>query len=468
MSKILKYDSGVLSYPSSTNMGGYSYDLTERQSTYPPCREIFKQFKNIELSPEASKLKRIFDERDSEELKVVPYSGLKPEQNEGVAILLRNKRSILCDEVGQGKTLQALTVASVLNGPTLYITKKTLISQVQEEVLNWYPNIQHQIDIINYEQASNYIKNKYTLLIIDEAHSVKNKAAKRSKIIAKIAHKTEYLIMLTGTPIEKSPSDIWHLMNLLDRKMWSSYWRWINYFTEYDELPNGIRVNQRPKNIEVFKSTLTDYYIRRISERTKPIFIDVEVKLYKTQLELYKLVKKEAYIPQYDLTIPNEISRLIYLRQLAIESSWLTNNESESVKIDKCVELINIHINDNIVIFSSFVRPLEVLYSKLSHKAHLFKTGEDISFNENKIILLTFQSGGTGLNLQAASICIMLDIPQSSITFTQAIGRLDRIGQTVIPTFYNILALNTVDKRVNKLMETKLDNVKKLVTRTDR
>jgi len=360
-----------------------------------------------------------------------------------------------------------------LGGNILYITKKTLITQVEEEIRKWYPNIvihtnlqssSPGIYVTNYEQLSlmdrKELKRRRKLLIIDEAHSVKNRTAKRSKMVALVAHNSEYLILLTGTPIEKLPNDMWHLMHLLDKDIWSSYWRWANYFTDYDVLPSGVRVNIKPKNVNVFHSILTSYYIRRESNRPTPNYIDVPVKLYKSQRDLYDLINKEAYIPPYDLTIQNEISRQVYLRQLAIESSWLTGDTNESAKLNKCDELIQKHLNENIVIFCSFNRPLEILHNSITH---LYRTGDVIDFNTKPILLMTYQSGGTGLNLQDAHIAILLDLPQSSIIFQQAIGRLNRIGQQITPTFYIIRADNTIDKRVNKLMENKLEVFKDLV-----
>lgn len=476
---MLELKDNVLVYPSKLNRGGYSYDLTEHNSTYPPCRHILNQFKGS-LGQSAQKLLDKFTEFDNELIPYVEYPNLTDAQNEGVAQMLYNKRVILCDEVGNGKTLQALTVAHVLNGNTLYITKKTLIKQVEEEVRRWYPNmvihenIQNSspgIHVTNYEQLSKLQRSELTkkrkLVIIDEAHSAKNKESIRSKMMALTAHNSEYLIMLTGTPIEKTPNDMWNLMTMLDKNMWSSYWRWASYFTEYDVLPNGIKINPRPKNIESFHSILKSYYIRRESERPKPVFIDVPVKLYKSQQVLYNLIKKESYIPQYDLTIPNEISRLIYLRQLCIESSWLTNEFGESVKLVEAIKLIDRLIEENkvIVVFSSFNRPLERLHN-IYPDSHLYKTGDSIDFNKSPILCMTYQSGGTGLNLQESHTVILLDLPQSSIIFQQAIGRVDRIGQLIIPTFYVLRAEGTVDMRVNKQMEAKLINFKELVRAT--
>ncbi len=444
---------------------GYSYDKTERL-IYPPLDELLGIYR--------------------EPVKPYPlkYNNLTTDYQEyGIQFILNRQRVILGDSVGSGKTIQALLAADECKGSVLYVTKKTLITQVQNEVYKWtkslivtdyyIPQPKH-ILVINYEALTKLDpKSKWDFVIYDEAHLLKNRDARRSALAARYASKSTYLVLMTGTPIEKDPRDLWHLMHMLDCHKYSSYWRWYNYFIDFDEITNRrgdkIKINETPKNIDILHKLLKPYYLRRVFDRSEPQFITINVELYPEQRKLYKLFEKENYIAKYDKEISNELTRQVYLRQIACDPTALINEQnSKSIKIDAVVELLDSLPSDsNVVVFSSFRQPVARLCNLLGGTAFLYLDNPDIDaanvFDSYRLLFSTFSAIGTGTNLQKADICVIMDLPQSSTVLNQAIGRIKRMGQTKQPLFYILHAIDTIDQHINELMDVKQDNFKQIV-----
>lgn len=443
---------------------GYSYDKTEK-FVYPPLDDLY----GIYLEP-ISGSKAVYHQQTTE------Y------QNYGISFILDRKRVILGDSVGSGKTIQALLAAECTHSSVLYVTKKTLINQVKEEVYKWTKNLivsdyyipqECHILVINYEALTKLDpKAKFDFIIFDEAHLLKNRDARRSELASRLASKSKYLVLMTGTMIEKDPRDIWHLMHLIDHKKYASYWRWYNYFIDYEEITNrrgdNVRINEKPKNIDILHKLLKPYYLRRVFDRTEPQFITINVELYPKQRQIYKKFETSGYVAQYDKEIQNELTRQVYLRQIACDGSGLLNEVLPSIKIDTVFELISdLPVDSKIVVFSSFRQPVARLCNLLGVQAYLYLDNPDIDaanvLDRYRVLCSTFSSLGTGANLQKADICVIMDLPQSSTVLNQAIGRIKRMGQTKQPIFYILHANDTIDQHINELMEIKQENFKNIV-----
>ncbi len=463
MSKRIDNSVVKLDYQHETIPSGYSYDKTEKYA-YPPLEELTDiWYAHVESEAEYHEL-------------MTKY------QNFGVSFILERKRVILGDSIGSGKTVQALIAADSQSGSILYVTKKTLINQVKEEVYKWcwstivsdyyIPQDKH-ILIINYEALSKLDpKSKWDFVIFDEAHLIKNRDARRSALAARLASKSKYLVLMTGTPIEKDPSDLWHLMHMLDHHKYSSYWRWYNYFIDFTEITNRrgdkIKINETPKNIDILHKLLKPYYLRRVFDRSEPQFITINVELYLEQRKIYKLFDKENYIAKYDKEISNELTRQVYLRQIATDPSGLVGKPVISIKIDAVMELLaDLPLDSNVVIFSSFRQPVQRLHTLLGDTSYLYLDCPDKPldniFDSSRYLLSTFSALGTGANLQKADICVIMDLSSSSTVLRQAIGRIKRMGQTKQPIFYILHALDTVDQHINDLLEIKQENFKNIV-----
>ena len=85
------------------------------------------------------------------------------------------------------------------------------------------------------------------------------------------------------------------------------------------------------------------------------------------------------------------------------------------------------------------------------------------NFDEHDVMIVQYQSGGTGLNLQKFNTTIFLSPCYSFIDFTQAIGRTYRNGQEKRCTFYNLRAEGTIDNAIYRALEEKKDFDDKLV-----
>lgn len=493
---VVDYRNGVILYPKGP--GGYSSNKVRGE--YPPSPLLLRRAleRGFALSDSAAE----FLEYESD-LRSIPYPldptplvsfpQLFPHQSAAVRFLWQQKRVLLADDVGLGKTAQSLISALGASGgaPILFLTKAPLISQVADEVRTWIPSYEplplasdvkkrqekyvqgsktpRTVVIINWEALSTFTHKTLNLgwqtVIGDEAHYVKNRKTNRSEAAAQVAGSSVNLYLLTGTPLENTPGDLWHLVHMLRPQLFRSYWRWYNFFVDYETAQwGGYHKIKGAKNVEILHDLLQPIYLRRKRTETlalnEPQLIEVKVRLSPEQRRIYNLFQKESYLGDpYDITIDNEMARYTYLRQLAVDATALSQHQIPSGKLAALRALVeSLPESTRIVIFSAYRQP--AARAAEQEKAYLFEAGDKNSPSEilrtHRILSSTFGTLAAGANLQAAGVAIFLDLPWSSTLFQQAVGRISRIGQQEQPIIYYLTAEDTVDEYVADLVKRKV------------
>lgn len=132
---------------------------------------------------------------------------------------------------------------------------------------------------------------QWDILIIDEAHKIRNRKTLAFKAVKRFALKTPYLILITATPMSRGAQDIWTLMHLCAPKLFPSYWKWVNTFciTVNDEFGMQIVGN---KNVDKLGELLSNYMIRFSREDVAPelpkkLRIPIEIQLPPDFQEVY-------------------------------------------------------------------------------------------------------------------------------------------------------------------------------------
>ena len=154
------------------------------------------------------------------------WESLLPYQKEGVIrSVMRSGRILLGDEMGLGKTVQALAICSFYRGdwPVLVVCPATLRTNWQNEINKWLDetNVQtifHAADnvslptphfvVISYDlclRLDEHLRDRFRIIICDEAHQLKNKDSQRSKLLIPLIQKTKRALLLTGTPAISRP-----------------------------------------------------------------------------------------------------------------------------------------------------------------------------------------------------------------------------------------------------------------------
>jgi SNF2 family DNA or RNA helicase len=489
---------------------GYSYDATRRDRMYPPSlllakhwyaagREFTKDAREFILAETARREAGRRAASSPLDRVVVEYSDLYPLQQQGVHWLLSVRKGLLTDELGVGKTAQALVAADLANGPTLFLTRGSLIEQVVEEATRWCKRLiprpvyagkdrrniyqtaaKNDLIITNWEALSTFdvrmMGKQWHTFIGDEAHMVKNRKSQRSNRARLVAANSHNVFLLTATPLERLPSDLWHLAHLLRPNLYTSYWRWYNAFVDFYTLSTGIQIVKGVKNLPVLRDLLAPLQLRRERERTHvPQYIDIPVRLTGEQGNIYHELEEEEYLPKIDMTISNEAVRFMRLRQAASDVSQIAGRPVVSAKLVALKELLEGFPEDErVVIFTSFRKTAENAALLFPGRTHLYmggskhKTSPSTLLTQRPLLVTTYESLGAGANLQAAHIVVHIDLPWSSTLLKQALGRIDRVGQTKQPIYYNLFAPNTADVRVRDLLSDKADVFAEVVENSDK
>jgi len=268
---------------------------------------------------------------------------LRQYQKEGIKVLRENKRYMLTDAPGLGKTLQA---AHAADPPVLVACPTYLMFQWKEVILSEWPDAvvkvalgthserQRTLDesfdwmIINHEMfQSRKIGNKkseYNIpyartLIIDESHHFKSPKASQSVRAREYAKKCERVYLLTGTPIVKNPDDLFMQLSIISPNVFKSYWNFLDQFCTVQRTPWGFKV-LGVKNKNYLARVLSRYMLGRtyqdVGMELPPLIENkVSIPMSPARVALYKKVRDGFNMFENDLDL-NPLEVIRHLRML--------------------------------------------------------------------------------------------------------------------------------------------------------
>jgi len=418
-------------------------------------------------------------------------------QEEGIKFLLKNKKCILGDDMGLGKTYQSIVSALEIGAERILIVcpsslKINWMREVQnfcEEVSiikgkHWDPD---RFTIINYDILKNFhtIKErgkKYEdweirreiveynpdLIILDEAHFVKNHKSIRGKILKDISKKfsPERIWLLTGTPIANRPMDYYNLLSIIDCPVANN---WVHYARTYCE---GIRFKKGGRYVWVTKGAsnlkeLSSKTKRTILRRKKEDVLDLPDKLITPiYLELqntegYKNVWNE-YLAQRKIdgkkgNPARDLVEMTLLRTfIAMETVPYTIEKTEEA----------LELGKKTIIFCNFNDEMDSLIRYFGEKCVCIRGGmtdkqkqhavDRFQEDENCMVFVgQIKAAGVGLTLTAAEIVIMNSLDWVPGNHEQAEDRAYRIGQNKTVNIYYMLIDETIDTLVWDILNEK-------------
>lgn len=276
---------------------------------------------------------------------VVPWHArLAPKQRAGVDFLADHPHSLLCDEMGGGKTVQGQSAAieAELRHPDwfaecdnlrLIVAPNSVTSHWERELQKWAgidaddihlitgdrPRRAAQLTaaieastdegaatqwiIVNWEKLSimpELAKIKWKAVIADEAHRAKNRKAQRTKALWKL--KAPVQIAATGTPIMNDPGELWALLKWLRPEQYTSYWAFLANYAETYSGFKGKQVVIGVKNADSLRFELSDKMVRRtkraIHDDIPEPFPPVEriIPMHPEQAKLYDEAVKDFWL----------------------------------------------------------------------------------------------------------------------------------------------------------------------------
>ena len=388
-------------------------------------------------------------------------------------------------EMGLGKSVLGTIKATSYNKPVLIISPKSVISQWEGYFKEWASeyrvynltnakqlksfmcdNQDFKMGIINYQSAwrrPELLKLKGYTLILDESHNIANNTSKQSKFTMKLNF--DNLILLSGTPCNGMYHLLYTQLKMLGLHMNKRSYedRYCNFF---DMEKGGVkfRVLSRSspyKNIDELKETIKNLGGRfmktnDVIELPEQRFIDVGVPVTKQ----YNAFMVNDYIDLGDMEYiagsPTE--KLLYSR-------YLCGADNQN-KIDVLTTLLE-GIDDRAIIFYNFNNEHDVLTKlckKLKKKAFTcngnVKQVDEFKQHDKSILLVQYQAGATGLNLQFCNKVVYFTPPLSSNLWEQSKARTWRVGQKSKCTYW--ILKSGVECDILKSLNKKQDYTLKL------
>ncbi len=388
---------------------------------------------------------------------------LRNYQTFGVKYAVHQKRTLLGDEMGLGKTIQAIAAmaalkaagkhhfmvvcpASVLINWCREIEKHSHLSVTkihgadEDALLNWRKN--GDVAVTTYESISRFtLPEKFTfdMLVVDEAHYVKNPQAQRTEAMLKLLAKTEGVLYMSGTPLVNRVDEMCFLVNCLQ-----------------PEISKKLEEVKKISTAEQFRQELAPVYLRRVRADVLK--------------ELPDLIEKEQWcvLGDAEKSIYREAvasGNLMAIRQV----SWQTDKLEDSSKAMRLKEICEDAKEQGrkVIVFSFFRNTLAKVHALLGDRCLETISGDitpakrqEIVDEFNKadagaVLVSQVQAGGTGLNIQAASVVIFCEPQLTPAIENQAISRAYRMGQTSDVLVHRLLADDTIDERMLEILSTK-------------
>lgn len=452
---------------------------------------------------------------------------LRDYQIEGVNWILglhnRCINGILADEMGLGKTFQTIATLATLKftyglpGPHLVVCPKSVVGNWYREVRQWCPslsvfkfhapssirplmvkahlhptnNLKYDIIVTTFEmiisELSTFKKIPWQYLIVDEAHKLKNEESRAHSSLAML--KTNWRLIITGTPLQNNLRELWALLHFLSPELFtdgSSFEDWFDSSSGHEDTNAITRMHL----------ILAPVMIRRLKADVntgippkKEIYVSCS--LSRRQREWYStVVAKDAEL--LNKQSGGNLSRLnniiMQLRKVVNHPYLMFGGEDgppfktdegiikHSGKMTVLDMLLRKLRQDKegkhkVLIFSQFTSMLDVIEDYLSMMGYGYcridgsTTGLDremqmAQFNapnsEYFVFLLSTRAGGLGINLQAANHVVLYDSDWNPQMDLQAQDRAHRIGQKRSVRIYRFITDGTMEERIYKRALKKL------------
>ncbi len=300
------------------------------------------------------------------------------------------------------------------------------------------------VAVTNYESLENHfvIEEDFDIdmIIVDEAHYIKNTEAKRSKNVLHLCDHTDRILFMTGTPLENNVNEMIRLMDYL----------------QHDVAQRAQQVSMTAY-ADDFKDKISPVYYRRKRESVLSELPDLtDIK------EWCDMTPEDERAYEDDVLTGSFMD----VRRVSWRNADYLNT---SAKVQRLREIVEDATEDGrkILVFSFFLDTLEKIRTIFGEKCVGVINGA-VPVEERQNIVDAFeaappgsvlsaqiQSGGTGLNIQSASVVILCEPQYKPSTENQAIGRAHRMGQTRDVLVYRLLCPNTVDERMIEIIENK-------------
>ena len=337
------------------------------------------------------------------------------------------------------------------------------------------------------EFAGKFLRTHKALMAVDESTSIKTPTAKRTKAITDLALLSKYKRILTGSPVTKSPLDLYSQCKFLDENLlgFQSYYSFRQRYAHMVSRNFGgrqVQIVASYRRLDELSHSLKNFSYRVLKEDCldlpDKIYIKRTVELTDEQLKLYKTMKQMA-LAQLNgkiLTAPNVLTQLMRLHQITCGHLKSDDGDIQIVKNNRLNELMDVleEVEGKAIIWANYVYDIETIVKEIQKKY-----GQDsvvqyygaINSEERQKGIERFQdpnspvrffignpqTGGYGITLTAASTVIYYSNGYDLEKRLQSEDRAHRIGQKKSVTYIDLIAEKTIDEKIVKALRKKID-----------
>ena len=428
-------------------------------------------------------------------------------QREGTLHLVFGRRAMLADDMGLGKTVQAIAASALLKElrdihRVLVICPASLKHQWAREIRrftslpvtviegNLMARRQLYRDnaffmVFNYEiilrDQEEIERLNPDLIILDEAQRIKNWRTKTATSVKQL--NSRYAFVLTGTPMENRIDELYSIFQFIDGRILGPLWHFNDRFFQLQRRPSGTYKVLGYRNLEELRRIISPHVLRRTRDQVlqdlpdrvdNNFFVDMTAPQWKAYNEFKETVARLAAMAKRRQLTPKEreillmslVKMRIICNALALHDKDIPPREHQKTapKLRELGQILADEIVDNghkAIVFSQWsgmlgltepvLKHLKLGYVKLTGSVPSAKRGALIErfFNDPECrVFLSTDAGGLGLNLQAASLVINLDLPWNPAVLDQRIARAHRHGQKRGVQVINLVAKDTIEERM--------------------
>lgn len=437
---------------------------------------------------------------------------LRDYQEEGFRWMVRltewGAGACLADDMGLGKTVQtiALMLYRAKKGATLVVCPASVIYNWKAELERFAPTLEvtlmsevedrkkaivqaqkYGVVLTTYgllvREAELMRTKKWNLVVLDEAHTIKNRSTKMSA--AAMDLQSQARVILTGTPVQNYLSELWNLFQFLNPGLLGTFEHFTNrYILPIERDENKAVQTQLRHAIQPFLLRRTKAeVVEELPDKTEIIHLVEMSDDERMAYEALRLSAQEKVEEEKKMGV-NVLSMITRLREAACSVSLVSKDwAGGSSKIEAFKELVGqIVMGGNRVLvfsqFTGFLAQVREALNEMKDMRYLYLDGstptrqraemvKQFQHGNVPVFLISLKAGGLGLNLTGANYVIHLDPWWNPAIEQQATDRAYRIGQHQNVTVYHLVSDHTIEQKILRLHKTKRDMADALLEGTN-
>ena len=366
-------------------------------------------------------------------------------------------------------------------------TELEQLSVITDDLTVFIMNIEALSTKRGYDFAYKFLLKNQTLVCVDESTTIKNHSAQRTKNILKLAKHSKYRRIMTGSPVTKSPLDLFSQVQFLDPWLLDqqSYYSFRARYAvvvqrsvgthSFQHIVKYQRLDELQEKIQNFSTRVLKSDCLDLPEK---VYTKRSVSLTSEQVKAYTEMKKAAitFFEENVMTAASVLTQMIRLHQIICGHVKTDDGEIKSIKSNRIKELLEVleETDGKVIIWAVYrydiqeiERTLGEKYGKESVATYYGDTKDNLRqsivdrFMDANDGLRFFvgnpKTGGYGLTLTSSHTVVYYSNDYSLEVRLQSEDRAHRIGQTSKVTYVDLMADHTIDEKIVKALNAKID-----------